>query len=129
MPCGSTSIEGSEKRIAELLLRLFRTLALCCAIAGEFAMYIASKLVSRPDSITIYITYHPQKCTSDISVLLQIQRTPAFSLDSLDFLLVPKCSISGKIIRYVIRYGVEVRAIKIVCIEILNRAARVIIWI
>jgi hypothetical protein len=51
-------IEGSDKRIADGLLRLFHSLALCCAIAGEFAMYIAGKLVSRPDSITIYVAYH-----------------------------------------------------------------------
>jgi len=36
-------IVGSDKRIADVLLRLFHSLALCCAIAGEFAMYIAGK--------------------------------------------------------------------------------------
>jgi len=61
----------------------------CCAIVGEFALYIGGKLVSRPDLITIYIACHPQKWSSDISVLLQMQHTPAFSLDSLDFLFVP----------------------------------------
>ena len=54
----SPSIEGSEKRIAEALLWVFHTLTLCCAIAGECAMYLAGKLVSRPDSITIYIACH-----------------------------------------------------------------------
>jgi len=46
-------IEGSDKRIADVQLRLFHSLALCCAIVGEFAMYIAGKLVSRHDSITM----------------------------------------------------------------------------
>jgi len=49
--------------------------------------------------------------------LLQLQSTLAFSLGCLDFLLVPEYSIPGKIIHYVIRYGVEVRAFKIVCIQ------------
>jgi hypothetical protein len=80
-------------------------------------VYIAGKLVFRPDSITIYIVYNHQKLSSDISALLQLQRTLAFSLGFLDFLLVPECSIPGKIIHYVIRYGVEVRALKIVCIQ------------
>ena len=40
-------IEGSEKHIAQSLLRVFNTLALCSAIAGEFAMYIPGKMVSR----------------------------------------------------------------------------------
>ena len=35
----------------------------------------------------------------------------------LDFLLVPECPIPGKIIHYIIRYGVEVRALKIVRIQ------------
>jgi len=49
--------------------------------------------------------------------LLQLQRTISFSLDCLDFLLVPECSIPCKIIHCVIRYGVEVRTLKIVCIQ------------
>jgi len=39
----SPSIEGSEKRIAEVLLQLFHTLGLCRAIAGEFALYKVSQ--------------------------------------------------------------------------------------
>jgi len=81
----SPSIEGSEKRIAEVLLWLLHTVGLCCAIAGEFAMYRAGKLVSRPDSITVYIACHPQNWSSDISILFQIQCTPSFSLDGLGF--------------------------------------------
>ena len=41
-------------------------------------MYIAGKLVSRPDSITIYVAYHRQNLSSDISALLQFERTLAF---------------------------------------------------
>jgi len=81
----SPTIEGSEKRIAEALLRAFHTLALGCAIAGEFAMYLAGKLISRPHVITIYIACYPQKWSSNISILLQKQGSRAFSLDSLDF--------------------------------------------
>ena len=109
-------IECSDKRIADVLL-LFHLLALCCATGGEFAMYINGKLVSRPDSITIYVAYHRQNFSSDISALLQLKRTLAFSFGCSDFLLVPECSMPGKIIQYVIQYGVEVRALKIVCIQ------------
>jgi len=104
----STNVEGSEKRIVEALLWLFHTLGLCCAIAGEFAMYISGKLVCRPGSISIYIACHPQNWSSDISVLLKIHRTSAFSLDSLDILFFPECSIPSKMLHYVIRYGVEI---------------------
>ena len=55
-------IEGPDKRIGDVLLRLFLSLALCCAIDGEFAMYIAGKLVSRPNSITVYVAYNGQNC-------------------------------------------------------------------
>jgi hypothetical protein len=103
-------------------------LALCCAIAGEFAMYLAGKLVSRPDSITMYVTYHRQNLSSDISALLQFKRTLAFPFGCFDFSLVPEWSVPGKILHYVIRHGVEVRALKIVY-NVLNRAACVLISI
>jgi hypothetical protein len=80
-------------------------------------MYIAGILVSCTDSITIYVAYRTQKLSSDISALLQLLRTLAFSLGCLDFLLVPECSLHGKIIHYVIQYGVEVRVLKIVFIQ------------
>jgi len=92
-------------------------------------LYIGGKLVSRPDSITIYIACRPQKWSSDISVLLQIQHTTAFSLDSLDFLFVPECSIPGKMLDYVIGYGVEVRPLSIVCTVNVQPCARVLILI
>jgi len=101
----SPSIEDSEKRIAEALLRALHSLALSCTIAGEFAMYLAGKLISRPDIITIYIACHPQIWSSDISILLQKQCTRAFSLDSLNFLFIPEYSIPGKILHYIIKYG------------------------
>ena len=110
-------VEGSKKQIAEALLWNFNLLELCCTLAGEFAMYIGGKLVSRPDLITIYIACHPQKWSTDISILLQKQRTPAFSLNRLDFLYVPECSLPGEILHYYIRYGEEVRDLRIVCVH------------
>jgi len=50
-------------------------------------------------------------------VLLKIQHTAAFSLGILDFLFVPECSIPGKMIHCAIGYGVEVRTLRIFCIE------------
>ena len=49
--------------------------------------------------------------------MLQRQPTPAFSLNSLDFLFVPECSLPGKMLHYYIRYGVEVRCLKLVCVD------------
>jgi len=79
-------------------------------------MYVSGKLVSRPDVITIYIACHRQKWSANISVLLQRQRTPSFSLNSLDFLFVPECSLPGKMFHYYIRYG-EVRGLRLVCVD------------
>jgi len=51
---GSMSLHPvSRVLINALLLRFFQSLALCCAIARNFAMYVAGKLVSRLHSITI----------------------------------------------------------------------------
>jgi len=81
-------------------------------------MYLAGKLVSRPDSVTIYIACYPQMWSSNISVLLQIQRTRVFFyIDSLGILFVPECSIPGKMFHYVIKYGEELRVLTIVCME------------
>jgi len=75
----SPSVKGSKEPIAEILLWAFHLFGLCCTIAGEFAMYVSGNLVSHPDVITVYIACLPQKWSTDISVLLQRQRTPAFS--------------------------------------------------
>jgi len=80
-------------------------------------MCVAGKLVSLPDSITIYIAYHRRNLSSNIAALLQLQGTIAISLGCLDYSLVPECSIPSKIIHYVIRYVVEVWALKIVYIQ------------
>jgi hypothetical protein len=49
-------------------------------------MYVGGKLESHLDLVTIYIAYHPESLSPEISVLLQIQPTPAFSFESIDFL-------------------------------------------
>ena len=95
-------------------------MGLFCTIASEYAMYRGGKLASCPDSIAIYIACHPQNWSSDIAVLLQKQPTPAFSMGSLEFVCVPKWSIPGKMLHYVIRYGVDDIALRIVCIDSVN---------
>ena len=47
--------------IAQVLLWGFNLLGLCSTIAGDFAMYISGKLISRPDVITIYVACQPSK--------------------------------------------------------------------
>jgi len=109
--------------------QVLNTLALKCAIACEFPIYIACKLVSHTDSITIKIACHPRKWSSDISILLKIQRTPSFSLESFGVLFIPECSITCKMLHYIIKYGEELRALRIVCIESVKPAPRVLMWI
>jgi len=58
-----------EDRIAEVMLWLCHTMGLCCTIVGEYAMYRAGKLSSRPDSLPLYIA-SPQTGSSEIAVLL-----------------------------------------------------------
>ena len=52
---------SGEERIAEVLLWACHSIRPCCKIAGEYAMYIGGKLVSRDDTIAVYIACHPQK--------------------------------------------------------------------
>ena len=122
-------IEASDKRIVDVLLRFFHSLALCLAIVSEFAMCIAGKLISRRDSITIYVAYHNQMLSSNISALLQLQRILVFSLGCLDFLLVPECSIPGKIILCLSGMEWKLGLLKLMVYKIVNLAARVLICI
>jgi hypothetical protein len=110
-------VKGPKKYVAEVLLWLFYKLGRCCGI-GEFAMYIAGKATSHPGLITIYAAYHPQKLASEIAVLLQITNTPAFSLQSLDFLFVPQYSTPGENIYYAIRRVNTTIAVRIVCVTV-----------
>lgn len=113
----SPVIEGPKKHIAEVLLWMLHTLDLCCVIAGEYAMYLAGKLEAHPNLITIYIAHCPQKLSSDISVLLQLKHTTAFSFGTLDFIYNQEFSAPGKNIYYTVRCGLETSALRIVCVE------------
>jgi len=68
-----------EDRIAEVMLWLCPSMGLCCTIVGEYAMYREGKLASRPKSLALYIA-RPYTWSPEISVLLQEQPTPQFTL-------------------------------------------------
>ena len=68
-----------EDRIAEVMLWLCHSMGLCCTIVGEYAMYRAGKLASRPKSLALYIV-RPQTWSPEIALLLQEQQTPQFTL-------------------------------------------------
>jgi hypothetical protein len=67
--------------------------------------------------VTIYIAYYPERLPPEISVLLQIQPTPAFSFESLDFLYMDAYSQPGNNVYYTVKRGVETAALKIVCVN------------
>jgi hypothetical protein len=48
-------VDGCTKRFAEVLLWLCHILGLCCAVVGEFVMYVGGKLASPPNLLTIYV--------------------------------------------------------------------------
>jgi len=66
-----------EDRIADVMLWLCHSMGLCCTIVGEYAMYRAGKLKSRPDNLSLYIAI-PQTKSSEIDVLLQDQPSTNF---------------------------------------------------
>ena len=80
-------------------------------------MYIGGKVTSHPNLITTYTAYHPQNLTSEIAVLLKITNTPAFSLESLDFIFVPYYSRPGENIYCTVRHGYLTIDVRIVCVE------------
>jgi len=83
-------VEGCTKRFAEVLLWLCHILGLCCAVVGQFAIYICGRLTSPPYLLTIYVAYPTQKLSPEIRVLQQIQNTPVFYFGFFNFLfLIP----------------------------------------
>jgi hypothetical protein len=101
------SIACPRRRIDESLLWLLYRIGFCCAIMGEFAMYVSDVLSTPPDYITVYMAYNPQNLFNQINILLQIVPTATFSLDYFDFLFLPTYSTPGYSCYYVVKYGVE----------------------
>jgi hypothetical protein len=95
------------RRIAERLLCLLYRIGFCCAIIGEFAVYVSGMFSTPPDYITVYMAINPQNLFHQVNVLLQIEPTAAFSMDDFDFLFFPTFSTPGHICYYVVRLGVE----------------------
>jgi hypothetical protein len=56
----------------------------------------------------------------EISVLLQIQHTPPFSVEGLYFLFIPVHFTPGDNIYYAVWYGVETVAVRVVCVDSLQ---------
>jgi len=111
-----SSVKCPEKCVAEVLLWLLYRVGLCCGIVEQFVMYTGGKVTSHSNLITIYTAYNPQKLSPEIAVFLQITHTPAFSLESLDFLFVPYYR-PGENIYYTVRHGDITIAGRIVCVD------------
>jgi len=47
--CFNEYVPSGEDRIAEVILRQCHSMGLCCRIVGEYAIYRAGKVASRPD--------------------------------------------------------------------------------
>jgi len=67
-----------EDRIAEVMLWLCHSVGLCCTIAGEYTMYRAGKVLSRPDTLSLFIAT-PQTRSSEIDALLQDEPSENFA--------------------------------------------------
>ena len=110
-------VKDSRKLIAEALLWLCFSFELCCAIVGDYAMYIAGKLASPSNFLTIYVAPPPQKSSNEIAILLQKQRTSAFSYGTVDLLFMDKYSIPGSNIFHTARYGDLTVPVRFFCVD------------
>jgi len=71
---------------------------------GEYPIYRAGKVATRPDSLALYIA-GLQTWSSEIAVLLQEQPSPTFAISGAEFELVPEWSMPGRLVLYILRYG------------------------
>jgi len=97
-------VPSGEDGFAEVMLWLCNSMGLCCKIVGEYVMYIAGKLVSRPNSLALYFA-SPQMWSSELAVLLQAKPSPTFAMCGVDFEYVPEWSMPGKLVLCILRYG------------------------
>ena len=80
-------------------------------------MYIAGKLASPPELVTIYVASPPQKSSNEIAILLQKQRTSAFSYGTVDLLSMEKYSIPGSNIFHTARCGDITVPLRFCCVD------------
>ena len=113
-------VKDGSKLMAEGLLWSCYNLGLCCAIVGDFAVYIVGKLASPPNLLSIYVAYPPQKLSTETAILVQKQRTSAFSYGSVDLLFMEKYSIPGSNIFYTARYGGKTAPVRFFCVDCLE---------
>ena len=109
-------VSRPKKLLAEAFLCMMHCLGICGAIVGHYAMYVAGVLSFHPAVITVYIPRHQQNRSPDIAIVLQIQRTLAFSFGSLDFLLLNDYTTPEEIY-YAVRFGVDIVTMRLVLID------------
>jgi hypothetical protein len=72
-------VKSPQRDIAESLLWTLHKFSICCAVVGEFPMFLSGILSSHSGLIKMYIA-HVHQLFSTISLLLQICDNPAFSI-------------------------------------------------
>jgi hypothetical protein len=107
-----------QKRFAEALLWAMHSLGLCSAVVGDSALYVAEKLRTPPDFLTVYIACHHQMLSTDIHMLIQLHPTEVFSIGSVDFVLNRLFIEPGEVIVYTVRYE-EQTLVRLQCVDTL----------
>jgi len=101
-----------EDCIAEDVLWLCHTIGLCCTVVGEYAMYRAGKLASRPKSMALYIA-RPETWSPEFNLLMKETGTPRFKLGGVEFVSVPSWAMPGRSVSYRIRHDGDEIILKI----------------
>jgi len=101
-----------EDRIAEVVLWLCHTMGLCCTVVGQYAMYRAGKLATRPKSMALYIA-RPQTWSPEFNMLMQETGTLQFELGGVEFVSVTSWAMPGRSVFYRIRHDGDKIILKI----------------
>jgi len=101
-----------EDRIAEVMLWLCHTMGICCTVVGEYAIYRAGKLASRPKSMALYIA-RLQTWSPEFDLLMQENETPQFVMGGVEFVSVTSWEMPGRSESYRIRHDGDEIILKI----------------
>jgi len=87
-------------------------MGICCTVVGEYAMYRAGKLASRPKSMALYIL-RPQTWYPEFDMIMQETGNPQFVLGGVEFVRVTSWAMPGRSVPYRIRHGGDEIILKI----------------
>jgi hypothetical protein len=111
---------GAARLVPETILLAFHLDGRCAAVAGEYATYMAGRIVTMPQVLALYAPFpHVNASTPsrETDVFFQIKRSAHFTLGRINFAYLEDQSAAGDRYLYVASLGDFSVVLRITCVE------------